>query len=125
MVVCRASSGWLLRTAIPSVGTNPMQEAITQLLRCANRWDWVQRDEGAERLFHHKQVIVATKFDEARAGMIAVSYECYTEWKETSLVPMPQVASALAVEKLGSQVPCPRSPASCPRTNVLTEHDFR
>ena len=45
-----------------------MEEAITQLLRYSNQRDWVEADEGAERLFHYNQLMVATWFYEARGG---------------------------------------------------------
>ena len=83
--------------------TNPMEEAISQLLRYANRRDWIESDEGAERLFHYNQMMVATKFDEARFGTISASYEHYTEWKDTSPVPTGEVAADLGVERLSSQ----------------------
>jgi len=83
--------------------TNPMEEGITQLLRYANLREWVEENEGVERLFHYNQFMVATKFDEARAGTISASYEHYTEWKDTSPVPASDVAKDLGVSKLSSQ----------------------
>lgn len=83
--------------------TNPMEEGITQLLRYANQRDWVEGDEGAERLFHYNQFTVASMFYEARAGTISSSYEHYLEWKDTSPVPTSEVAAVLGVDKLSSQ----------------------
>jgi len=83
--------------------TNPMEEGITQLLRYSNQRDWFEEREGAERLFHYNQVMVSTCFYEARAGSIGASYEHYMEWKDTSPVPMTEVAQELGVEPLRSQ----------------------
>lgn len=83
--------------------TNPMEEAITQLLRYSNQREWVEEPEGVERLFHYNQFIVATLFYEARVGTIGASYEHYLEWKDTSPTPMAQVAAELGVDKLSSQ----------------------
>ncbi len=83
--------------------TNPMEEGITQLLRYSNQRDWVEEDEGVERLFHYNQFLVSTFFHEARVGTIGASYEHYVEWKDTSPVPMAQVAAELGVQKLSSQ----------------------
>lgn len=83
--------------------TDPMEEAITQLLRYSNQREWVEGDEGAERLFHYNQFLVATEFYEARAAAIGAMYEHYSEWKDTSPVPMSEVSTALGVEKLSSQ----------------------
>ena len=83
--------------------TNPMEEAITQLLRYSNQRDWFDEDEGAERLFFYNQLLVATKFDEARVGTVGASYEHFNLWKDTSPVPSGDVAAALGVEKLSSQ----------------------
>jgi len=83
--------------------TNPMEEAITQLLRYANQRDWVEEEEGAERLFHYNQFTVATTFYEARAGTISACYEHYLEWKDTSPVPTSKVAADLGIDKLSSQ----------------------
>jgi len=83
--------------------TDPIFEAITQLRRYANQRDEIEDDEGAERLFHYNQFLIATCYYEARAGTIAASYEHYLEWKDTSPVPMSQVAADLGITQLTSQ----------------------
>lgn len=83
--------------------TDPMEEGINQLMRYANQRNWVEAEEGAERLFHYNQFMVVTKFDEARAGTISASFEHYNEWKDTSPVPMAEVAKDLGVDDLSSQ----------------------
>ena len=40
--------------------TDPMEAAIDQLLRYSNQREWVETDEGVERLFHYNQIMVAT-----------------------------------------------------------------
>jgi type I restriction enzyme R subunit len=83
--------------------TDPMQEGITQLLRYSNQRDWFEEDEGAERLFHYNLLLVSTFFYQARAAGIGSSYEDFLEWKDTSPVPMAEVAAGLGVERLSSQ----------------------
>src|SRR5205807_1056644 len=63
--------------------TNPIESAITQLLRYANQRDEDAR-EGAEQLFHFNQLTVATCFEKARLGTVGASYEHYLEWKDTT-----------------------------------------
>lgn len=62
---------------------NPIEEAIEQLKRYSNTREEVQEREGNERLFHYNQVMIATTFDEARAGTISSDYDHYLEWKDT------------------------------------------
>jgi len=83
--------------------TDPMDSAIDQLLRYSNQREWYEADEGAERLFHYNQLLVATWFHEARSGTIGATAEHFLEWKDTSPVPMADVAHHLGVEKLRSQ----------------------
>ena len=78
----------------------PLTEAITQLLRYSNQREGVEEPEGAERLFHYAQVLVATCFETARVGTVGASYEHYLEWKDTYPLPMAQVAEELGVERL-------------------------
>jgi type I restriction enzyme R subunit len=81
----------------------PLTEAITQLLRYSNRREGVEEPEGAERLFHYAQVLVATCFETARVGTVGASYEHYLEWKDTYPLPVAQVAQELGVERLAGQ----------------------
>lgn len=83
--------------------TDPIEEAITQLLRYSNQRDWVQDDEGAERLFHTNQLMIATCFQAARVGTICADYQHYHEWKDTSPVPSAQVAEELGEQSLSPQ----------------------
>lgn len=83
--------------------TSPMEEGITQILRYSNQRDWVDMEEGVERLFHYNQFTISTFFDEARFGTISSSYEHFLEWKDTSPEPSAQVAYDLGVDKLRSQ----------------------
>ena len=82
--------------------TNPMEEAITQLLRYSNQRG-AEVDEGVERLFHYNQVLVATYGYQARSGTIGASYEHFLEWKDTAPVPAEAVRAELGVEQLTSQ----------------------
>jgi type I restriction enzyme R subunit len=83
--------------------TDPMDAAIEQLLRYTNQRDWIEADEGAERLFHYNQLLVATWFHQAKAGTIGATAEHFLEWKDTSPVLLAHVARELGVEKLRSQ----------------------
>jgi type I restriction enzyme R subunit len=83
--------------------SEPMEEAIDQLQRYANQRSWTEGNEGNERLFHTNQFIVGTYFDEARVGTIGASAVHYLEWKDTSPVPMSEVAAALRKATLSSQ----------------------
>jgi len=83
--------------------TDPMEEGITQLLRYSNQRDWVEGDEGNERLFHYNQLMIATFWYQARSGTVGSSYEHYLEWKDTSPMPTADVAAELGVASLSSQ----------------------
>lgn len=83
--------------------TDPLGAAIAQLLRYSNQRGWIEAEEGAERLFHYNQLLVATSFEHARAGTIGASPEHFLEWKDTSPVPTAQVAASLGVEQLSRQ----------------------
>lgn len=81
----------------PKLAT-PLEEAINQLQRYANRrreLGLVDVNEGNERLFHYAQVLVATCGDRARAGTFSSLAAHYLAWKDTSPTPMAQVAAEL------------------------------
>ena len=90
-----------------SPGTSePIPTAIDQLRRYANQRKAageVDEDEGAERLFHTNQFVVATTSDEARVGTITADVEHFAEWKDTAPVPMAQVEAELGKDHLSSQ----------------------
>lgn len=81
----------------------PMEAAVEQLLSYSNQRDWVEGDEGAERLFHYNQFMVATFGEKARVGTVGALPEHYLEWKDTSPVPQSQVAQELGVKRLSGQ----------------------
>jgi type I restriction enzyme R subunit len=83
--------------------SNPMEEGINQLLRYSNQRPEVEEDEGCERLFYYNQFLVSTFRQEARAATVGAGYEHYMEWKDTSPVPLSEVARRLGKEKLNSQ----------------------
>lgn len=90
-----------------SPGTSePIPTAIDQLRRYSNQRKAageVDEDEGAQRLFHTNQFVVATSFDEARVGTISADAEHFAEWKDTAPVPMTEVQAELGKEHLSSQ----------------------
>lgn len=81
----------------------PMDGAIDQLQRYSNQRSWTDGNEGNEKLFHTNQFVVGTYFDEARVGTIGASAVHYQEWKDTSPVPMSEVAASLSKDVLSSQ----------------------
>ncbi len=83
--------------------TNPMEEAINQLLRYSNQREGVEEEEGCERLFYFNQILVATCRQKAAAATVGAGYEHYMEWKDTSPVPMSEVAQSLGKKELNSQ----------------------
>ena len=79
--------------------TEPMEEAITQILRYANQRDWVEQDEGIERLFYTNQLTVALAWFHARMGTISAQHEHYLEWKDSYPIPSAALAAELGVDK--------------------------
>ncbi|HEV8239225.1 MAG TPA: type I restriction endonuclease, partial [Thermoanaerobaculia bacterium] len=82
---------------------SPIDQAIDQLQRYANQRTWTEGNEGNERLFHTNQFVIATCFDEARAGTFTSQAVHFLEWKDTSPMEMARVAEALGKESLSSQ----------------------
>jgi type I restriction enzyme, R subunit len=65
--------------------SNPMHEAITQLLRYSNQREGTKQDglkEGEEALFCFNQFTIATYGEQARYGTITSTEEYYYEWKD-------------------------------------------
>ena len=61
--------------------TDPIESAINQLLRYANRRN-PSDDEGAEKLFYYNQMMVSSCAYKARVGTITSNTEHYLEWKD-------------------------------------------
>lgn len=81
---------------------NPLQEAINQLLRYSNQRRELfptlyTENEGAERLFHTNQLLIASNFFEARVATVGAPPEAYLEWSDTSPVPLTTVAEELGL----------------------------
>lgn len=83
--------------------TEPMDEAIDQLLRYSNQRDWIEADEGVERLFYYNQFMIATWYYEARVGCIGAPAEMFLEWKDSYPLLAEEVAAALGKDQLQSQ----------------------
>lgn len=88
--------------------TTPLEKAIDQLQRYANRrrgLGIVDVDEGNELLFNYAQFQIATSFDQARVATFSALACHYLAWKDTSPVPMADVAETLgkSVEQLSEQ----------------------
>ncbi len=84
----------------PYIAT-PMEDAVNQLQRYANRrrgLGIVDVNEGNERLFHYSQFMVATCGEQARVGTFSSLAVHYLEWKDTSPMPMADVAAGLGKE---------------------------
>ncbi len=86
--------------------SEPIPAAIDQLRRYSNQRKGageVEENEGNERLFHTNQFLVATSYDEARAGTIGADAQHYLEWKDTASVPLAGVQRELGKDALSSQ----------------------
>ena len=88
----------------PSI-TDPIGEALDQLLRYSNNRYWVDEDEGVEDLFLFNQLIVASSFYQARLGTLGAFHEHYLEWKDVAPLTREDVAAELgkAPDRLKSQ----------------------
>ncbi|WP_020563167.1 type I restriction endonuclease subunit R [Methylosarcina fibrata] len=62
--------------------TNPIEEAINQLLRYSNQRDWVDAREGNEKLFHYAQLLIVSDYDDARLACPCAQFEHYLPWKD-------------------------------------------
>ena len=83
--------------------TDPLNEAIDQLLRYSNQRTWFVLDEGVERLFHYIQLMVATCRDVAQVGTVGMPGERYSPWRDTAPVPVADVEAELGVAELDAQ----------------------
>jgi len=61
--------------------TNPMEDALAQLQRYANRRN-PNENEGSERLFHFNQLMIGTYRDRASVGTITSRVDHFLEWKD-------------------------------------------
>lgn len=75
--------------------TDPVNEAITQLLRYSNQRHGIDDDEGNEKLFHYTQLMVATSFDKAVMATPGASYEHYLGWRDCYPTPISELAKQL------------------------------
>jgi type I restriction enzyme R subunit len=74
----------------------PLESAVDQLQRYANQrraLGIVDCDEGNEQLFHYSQFVVGTCGEQARVGTFSAQAVHYLEWKDTSPVPLAEVAA--------------------------------
>ena len=74
----------------------PLESAVDQLQRYANRrrgLGIVDVDEGNEQLFHYSQFVIGTCGEEARVGTFSAEAVHFLEWKDTSPVPLADVAA--------------------------------
>lgn len=89
----------------PSV-PEPMAEAVDQLRRYSNRRfasGEVADNEGNEALFHTNQLLIATSFDEARAGSIGAELVHYAAWRTVVPRTEAEVAADLGKTALSEQ----------------------
>ncbi len=83
-----------------------MATAIDQLRRYSNQRKAageIEDDEGVERLFFTNQLLVATRFDEARIGTIGAEAQHFLEWKDTAPVQLDAAEKELGKAPLSSQ----------------------
>lgn len=83
--------------------TNPMESAVKDLLKYSNQRDWIDEQEGAQRLFFTSQLLVAANYDRAVVGTVGARSEHYIAWKDTSPVPSSKVAERLETDQLSQQ----------------------
>jgi type I restriction enzyme, R subunit len=83
--------------------SSPMESAVDQLQRYSNQRSHVEGNEGNERLFHTNQLVIGTHYDKARVGSVSSSAVHFLEWKDTSPIPMSEVAASLGKDDLSSQ----------------------
>lgn len=108
----------------------PIAQAINQLLRYTNQRkelypEQYSEDEGAERLFHTNQLLIASNFFEARAATIGAPPEVYLEWADTSPVPMSQVAEEVGLIPRTPEVAEAEDAASAELRSLGPEHADR
>lgn len=84
-------------------GTDPIESAITDLQKYANRREEVVEREGAERLFYYNTITIAATGYDARAGTITAGHGHYKAWKDTAPIPQEQVQAELGVDHLYPQ----------------------
>lgn len=83
--------------------TSPIEAAIDQLRRYSNGRGY-DEEEGVERLFWTNQILVAAAgMNGAKAACIGAAEEHFLAWKDTSPVPMAEVALALGKPSLNPQ----------------------
>ncbi|RMH17338.1 MAG: type I restriction endonuclease subunit R [Acidobacteria bacterium] len=86
--------------------SEPIPSAVDQLRRYHNARraaGEVSGNEGNERLFYTNQILIATCYDEARAGTLHADAGDYVEWKDTAPVPRAEVLAELGRTRLSSQ----------------------
>ena len=83
--------------------TNPIGDAVEDLLKYSNQREWVTEPEGAERLFHYNQLMIGTSSDAAVVGTVGARGEHYVPWKD----PYPLTVEELA-DELGVDEPSPQ-----------------
>lgn len=83
--------------------TNPIEEAVNQLLRYSNQRHWIDANEGNEKLFHYCQLMVATDFDDARISTPGGQFEHYLPWKDCYPTLLGDLAEGLGRTKASPQ----------------------
>jgi type I restriction enzyme R subunit len=80
----------------------PITQAIRGLLQYSNQRGSSQ-PEGAEKLFHYNQLMIAASRGRAAAGTIGANYEHFVEWKDTTPRPQAEIAAELGFTELNSR----------------------
>jgi type I restriction enzyme R subunit len=83
--------------------TDPMDEAVDQLLRYSNQRHWIEADEGVERLFHFNAVMVASSYYDCRLSTVGAQPEHYRPWKDVAPLRAEDVKAAVGVDALQPQ----------------------
>ena len=83
--------------------TNPIGDAVEDLLKYSNQREWVTEPEGAERLFHYNQLMIGTSSDAAVVGTVGARGEHYVPWKDPYPLTVEELADELGVEEPSPQ----------------------
>ncbi len=82
---------------------NPLEQAVTQLLRYSGHRAWISEPKEAERLFHYNAFMVATCMEKACVGTVGAQHKHYLQWKDTYPLEPEEVRSGIGIEELTGQ----------------------
>lgn len=78
--------------------TNPIEAAISQLMRYSQQGLWSEHSEHIAPLFFYNQLLIATSFYDARVGTLGSDFGDFSAWKDPYPATPDEVAAQLGVE---------------------------